>query len=82
MEIKEFDILSFDAKASLISRYGKYLDQKTTKDGSRIMVYDLFGFYAEVSYRNDRRVQYIRVVENIFQETHTNMDSLVLLHLN
>lgn len=81
MNIVEFNLLSFDGKASLLTKYGKYLDQRTTKEGARIMIYDLFGFYVEVSYRFDRKVQYLRAVNNIF-DTETYLDSINLLHLN
>ncbi len=81
MTITEFNLLSFDGKASLLTKYGKYLDQRTTKDGARIMIYDLFGFYVEVSYRFDRKVQYLRAVNNIF-DSETYLDSINLLHLN
>lgn len=81
MTINEFNLLSFDGKASLLTKYGKYLDQRTTKDGARIMIYDLFGFYVEVSYRFDRKVQYLRAVNNIF-DSETYLDSINLLHLN
>ncbi len=81
MTITEFNLLSFDGKASLLTKYGKYLDQRTTKDGARIMIYDLFGFYVEVSYRFDRKVQYLRAVSNIF-DSETYLDSINLLHLN
>jgi hypothetical protein len=81
MNIVEFNLLSFDGKASLLTKYGKYIDQRTTKEGARIMIYDLFGFFVEVSYRFDRKVQYLRAVNNIF-ESETYVDSINLLHLN
>jgi len=82
MRITDFDILTFDGKASLLSRYGRYLDQRSMKDGSRVMIYDLFGFYVEVSYRQDRRVQYIRSRVNIFDDAPKYPEELSLLHLN
>ena len=82
MSISEFEILSFDGKASLLSRYGKYLDQRYTIEGSRIMIYDLFGFFVEVSYRNDQRVQYIRTSSNVFESNEPDYKELTLLHLN
>lgn len=82
MTITDFDILSFNGKASLLSKYGRYLDQRSTKDGARIMIYDLFGFYVEVSYRQDRRVQYIRTTKNIFEHRLEYVEELSLLHLN
>jgi hypothetical protein len=81
MTIDEFNLLSFDGKASLLTKYGKYLDHRNTKEGARIMIYDLFGFYVEVSYRFDRKVQYLRAVNNIF-ESETHLDSINLIHLN
>lgn len=81
MTLFDFNLLSFDGKASLLTKYGKYLDERVTKEGARIMIYDLFGFYVEVSYRFDRKVQYIRAVNNIF-ETESYLDSINLLHLN
>ncbi len=81
MTLADFDHLSFDGKASLLTKYGKHLDQRTTKDGSRLYIYDLFGFYVEVSYRFDRKVQYIRAVNNVF-ERQDFVDNISLLHLN
>lgn len=81
MTIMEFNLLTFDGKASLLTKYGKYLDQRSSKDGARVMIYDLFGFYVEVSYRFDRKVQYLRAVDNIF-ESKTYLDSINLIHLN
>lgn len=81
MTLLDFNGLSFDGKASLLTKYGRYLDERSGKDGARIMIYDLFGFYVEVSYRFDRKVQYIRAVENIF-DTESHLDSINLLHLN
>jgi hypothetical protein len=82
VNLSDFDILSFDGKASLISKYGRYLDQRIHKDGSRTMIYDLFGFYVEVSYRKDRRVQYIRSRSNYFDESPGYPDELSVLNLN
>jgi len=82
MRISDFDILTFDGKASLVSRYGRYLDQRVTKDGSRIIIYDLFGFYVEVSYRQDKRVQYIRSRSNYFTDENAYPEEFSLLHLN
>jgi len=81
VSITDFNLLNFDGKASLLTKYGKFLDQRTTAEGARIMIYDLFGFYVEVSYRFDRRVQYIRAVNNIF-ESDTYLESINMLHLN
>jgi len=81
MNITDYNQLSFDGKASFLTKYGRYLDQRTTREGARIMIYDLFGFYVEVSYRFDRKVQYLRAVNNIF-ESDTYLDSINLLHLN
>ncbi len=81
MTISEYQGLNFDSKASLLTKYGKYIDQRCTRDGARIMIYDLFGFYVEVCYRFDRKVQYIRSVNNIF-ESENYMESMNLLHLN
>lgn len=81
MTITDFNSLSFDGKASLLNKYGKYLDDRSSGCGAKLMIYDLFGFYVEVSYRFDRKVQYIRAVNNIF-ESHSLMDSIKLLHLN
>ena len=82
MKIEDFDILSFNGKASLVSKYGRYLDQQYTKDGSRIMIYYLFGFYVEVSYKRDKRVQYIRSSTNIFVDRNASPEEFSLLHLN
>ncbi len=76
----EFDILSFDGKASLLSKYGRFIDERSTVDGSRVMVYDLFGFYVEVGYRNDKRVQYIRTCAQASRLTTQN--DLPMLYLN
>jgi len=81
MTIDEFNMLSFDGKASLLTKYGRYLDERTSGEGARILIYDLFGFYVEVSYRFDRKVQYIRAVDNIFQ-SESYLESINLLHLN
>ncbi len=81
MTITDFNLLSFDGKASLLTKYGKYLDKRQTKEGSRLMIYDLFGFYVEVSYRFDQKVQYIRAINNIF-ENYSQLDSINILHLN
>lgn len=81
MTITDFNLLSFDGKASLLTKYGKYLDKRHTNEGSRLMIYDLFGFYVEVSYRFDQKVQYIRAVNNIF-ENYSQLDSINMLHLN
>lgn len=81
MTISEFSNLSFDAKASLLTKYGKYIDKRSTQDGARIMIYDLFGFYVEVCYRFDRKVQYLRTVDNIF-ESESYLEGMSLLHLN
>lgn len=81
MTITDFNLLSFDGKSSLLNKYGKYLDDRYSGSGAKLMIYDLFGFYVEVSYRFDRKVQYIRAVNNIF-ESRTLMDSIKLLHLN
>ncbi len=81
MTILEFNALSFDGKASLLTKYGKYLDQRGSRDGARVMIYDLFGFYVEVSYRFDKKVQYLRAVNNIF-ESETYLESINLIHLN
>lgn len=81
MTITDFNLLSFDGKASLLNKYGKYLDNRNSKQGTKLMIYDLFGFYVEVSYRFDQRVQYIRAVNNIF-ERNTLLDSIKVLHLN
>lgn len=81
MTITDFNLLSFDGKASLLNKYGKYLDKRQAQDGARLMIYDLFGFYVEVSYRFDQKVQYIRAVNNIF-ENYTQLDSISILHLN
>ncbi len=81
MKIGEFNQLTFDGKASMLTKYGKYLDQRTTKEGAKIMIYDLFSFYVEVSYRFDRKVQYVRALDNIF-ESEGYLDSINLLHLN
>jgi len=82
MRMEDFDILSFNGKASLVSKYGRYLDQHCTRDGSRIIMYYLFGFYVEVSYRKDRRVQYIRSCANIFVDRNASPEEFSLLHLN
>lgn len=81
MTLADFNILNFDGKASLLTKYGRFLNDRTTDGGSRVFIYDLFGFYVEVSYRFDKRVQYIRAVNNIF-ESRTNLESIHLLHLN
>jgi hypothetical protein len=81
MTLAEYNQLTFDGKASLLTKYGKFLEQRTAKDGARIMIYDLFGFYVEVSYRFDRKVQYLRALNNIF-ETENHVDSISLIHLN
>jgi len=81
MTITDFNLLSFDGKASLLTKYGKYLDKRQTKEGARLMIYDLFGFYVEVSYRFDQKVQYIRAINNIF-ENYSQLDSINTLHLN
>lgn len=81
MTITDFNLLSFDGKASLLNKYGKYLDSRNSKQGTKLMIYDLFGFYVEVSYRFDQRVQYIRAVNNIF-ESNSLLDSIKVLHLN
>lgn len=67
MTLTDFNLLGFDGKASLLTKYGKYLNDRTSGIGSRVLIYDLFGFYVEVSYRFDQRVQYIRAVNNIFE---------------
>lgn len=82
MTIFEFNALSFDAKASLLTKYGKYLDRRSAKDGARVMIYDLFGFYVEVSYRFDKKVQYVRAVDNIQNGRDSYLESLNLIHLN
>lgn len=81
MRLTEFNQLSFDGKASMLTKYGKYLDERITREGAKIMIYDLFGFYVEVSYRFDRKVQYVRALNNIF-ESESCLDSINLLHLN
>lgn len=81
MTIDEFNMLSFDGKASLLTKYGRYLDERTTGEGARILIYDLFGFYVEVSYRFDRKVQYVRAIDNIFS-SESYLESINLLHLN
>jgi len=81
MTITEFNSLSFDGKASLLTKYGRYLDERNTPEGAKVLMHDLFGFYVEVSYRFDRKVQYIRAVNNIF-ESETYLESINLLHLN
>ncbi len=81
MTIVEYNTLSFDGKASLLTKYGKYLDQRSTGEGARVMIYDLFGFYVEVCYRFDRKVQYLRAVNNIFESEHY-LNSINLIHLN
>lgn len=81
MTLLDFNGLNFDGKASLLTKYGKFLDERSGHNGARIMIYDLFGFYVEVSYRFDRKVQYIRAVENIF-ESEAHLESINLLHLN
>lgn len=81
MTIQEFNLLSFDGKASLLTKYGRYLDERSSGEGARILIYDLFGFYVEVSYRFDQKVQYIRAVNNIF-ESESYLESINLLHLN
>lgn len=81
MTITDFNLLSFDGKAALLNKYGKYLDNRNSNDGAKLMIYDLFGFYVEVSYRFDHRVQYIRAVNNIF-ENNSLLDSIKVLHLN
>jgi hypothetical protein len=81
MTIIEFNSLTFDGKASLLTKYGRYLDERSTPAGAKILIHDLFGFYVEVSYRFDRKVQYIRAVANIF-ESETYLESINLLHLN
>lgn len=81
MTLADFDQLSFDGKASLLTKYGKFLDRRSNKSGSRVLIYDLFGFYVEVSYRFDKKVQYIRAVENIF-ESKNNLAGINIIHLN
>jgi len=81
MTITDFNLLSFDGKASLLNKYGKYLNNRNSSQGTKLMIYDLFGFYVEVSYRFDHRVQYIRAVNNIF-ESNSLLDSIKILHLN
>ncbi len=81
MTITDFNSLSFDGKASLLTKYGKYLDDRSSQTGAKLMIYDLFGFYVEVSYRFDKKVQYIRAVNNIF-ENYSMLDSIKMLHLN
>ncbi len=81
MTLQEFNTLGFDGKASLLTKYGKYLNQRSSNEGARVMIYDLFGFYVEVSYRFDRKVQYLRAVNNIF-DNGAKVDSINLIHLN
>lgn len=81
MTITDFNQLNFDGKASLLNKYGRYLSNRNSKQGTKLMIYDLFGFYVEVSYRFDHRVQYIRAVNNIF-ESNSLLDSIKVLHLN
>lgn len=81
MTLTDFNALNFDGKASLLNKYGRYLDNRNTGNGAKLMIYDLFGFYVEVSFRFDRKVQYIRAVNNIF-ESSTWTDSVKILHLN
>ncbi len=81
MNIADYNELTFDGKASMLTKYGRYLDQRITKEGAKIMIYDLFGFYVEVSYRFDRKVQYLRALNNIL-ESRGYLDSINLLHLN
>ncbi len=81
MTLTDFNLLGFDGKASLLTKYGKYLNNRPSGIGSKVLIYDLFGFYVEVSYRFDQRVQYIRAVNNIF-ESKAHLESISLLHLN
>jgi hypothetical protein len=81
MKIFEFNLLDFDGKASLLTKYGRYLDKRDSPEGSRILIYDLFGFYVEVSYRYDRKVQYIRAVSDIYEDS-SSLNSVSVLHLN
>lgn len=81
MTLSDFNMLNFDGKASLLTKYGKFLNDRSTTSGARVLIYDLFGFYVEVSYRFDKKVQYIRAVNNIF-ESNAQLDSINILHLN
>lgn len=81
MTIAEFNSLTFDGKASLLTKYGRFLDERTSGSGARILVHDLFGFYVEVSYRFDRKVQYIRAINTVFK-SESYVESINLIHLN
>lgn len=81
MTLTDFNLLTFDGKASLLTKYGRFLNDRLTEGGAKVLIYDLFGFYVEVSYRFDKKVQYIRGVNNIF-ESRAHLESINILHLN
>lgn len=81
MTQSDYNLLSFNGKASILTRYGKLVEGHAASQGERIFTYSLFTFFVEVSYRFDKRVQYVRVTERIGQQTQ-RLDYTHLIHLN
>ena len=81
MTLKEFNVLDFEQKRELIRRAGQLLDEKYRDNNNKITIYSVYGFFAEVSYRFDEKVQYIRGFEDIF-DCDNYLDNINLIHLN
>lgn len=81
MTLVEFNVLSFDQKRELIRKTGQFVDEKLRENNNKISVYSMYGFFVEVSYRFDKKLQYIRGFENIF-DCANYLESINLIHLN
>ncbi len=81
MTLVEFNVLSFDQKRELIRKSGSFLDEKFRDNNNKISLYAMHGFFVEVSYRFDNKLQYIRGFENVF-DCANYLESINLIHLN
>ncbi|GEM_PF-1918028 len=81
MTLSDYNHLSFNGKASILTRYGKLVEGHAAAQGERIYTYSLFTFFVEVSYRFDKRVQYVRVT-NQLDPSASRFDYTHLIHLN
>lgn len=81
MTIDEFNFLNFNDRASILKEYGNFIDEHLIPETSKVKVFEVFGFFVEVSYRLDKKVQYIRAIDDELSSV-VCLDPIKLLHLN
>lgn len=62
MEAIQYKRLTFDEQAFMVLKHGVFLQQRRQADRSRKCAFYLFGFFVEVLFGSDGKVQFIRTL--------------------